>query len=49
VVASIKFMHKLAEHSLQITIRNVFDEEYSVIRDYPLPGRHLKISIITNF
>ena len=49
MVASIKFMHKLAEHSLQITIRNVFDEEYSVIRDYPLPGRHLKISIITNF
>ncbi len=48
-VAAFNFDHRIASHSLQLTIRNVFDEEYSIIRDYPLPGRHFKLSIKTNF
>jgi iron complex outermembrane receptor protein len=48
-VANFKVDHRLATHVFQLTIRNLIDDEYSIIRDYPLPGRHFKISIKTNF
>lgn len=48
-ITNLNFKHRMASHSIQLTIRNLFDEEYAIIKDYPLPGRHFKISIKTNF
>ena len=48
-ITNLNFRHRIASHSIQLIIRNAFDEEYAIIKDYPLPGRHFKILIKTNF
>jgi outer membrane receptor protein involved in Fe transport len=31
--------------SLQLAVKNVFDKEYQIYQDFPMPGRSFKISL----
>ncbi len=48
-VNSWSFESGIGTHSMQFAIRNAFNERYSVIRDYPMPGTHFKLTLVTNF
>ena len=49
LVSSLGVSSFLGRHQLQVGVRNMLDERYSVIRDYPMPGTHFKLTITTNF
>ncbi|WP_421775154.1 TonB-dependent receptor plug domain-containing protein [Gracilimonas sp.] len=50
-VGSISYSQKSGNFRITpaITIQNIFDEEYSVIRDYPMPGRSYQIKLTVKY
>jgi iron complex outermembrane receptor protein len=49
VTGSLSVETSLGKHQILLGIRNLLDERYSVIRDYPMPGTHFNLTFTTNF
>lgn len=47
LIGSIAFKTGKTSHRVQGSIRNLSDQSYAIVRDYPMPGRHFMISITT--
>ncbi len=39
----------IGSHTIKLDFRNLLDERYSIIRDYPMPGTHFNLTLTTNF
>jgi outer membrane cobalamin receptor len=43
------FEKKMGEYEISIQIENIFDMNYEVIQDYPMPGRVWKVELNRSF
>lgn len=49
VIFNGQFEKKLGEYALSIQIENIFDIDYELIQDYPMPGRVWKVELNRSF